>query len=263
MKKIPQKDIEQLQQKILGWYVKNKRDLPWRQTRDPYCILVSEVMLQQTQVARVLPKYKDWLTSFPKISDLASAKTDQVLRLWSGLGYNRRAIYLQKTAKIIVEKNKGKFPQDEKLLQTLPGVGEYTAKAVLCFAYNVQKAVVDTNIRKVISLVFFNGKPPSDKILQQAADQLLPKGKAYEWNQALMDYAASVLAKEKIPLKKQSAFRGSNRYYRGRIIKLLLVKEQRTVEELSGHLGKDMTEVVKRLHKEGLVFFDGTKVKLP
>src|SRR5258708_3311988 len=148
--------IKNFQQKILSWYAVNQRDLPWRKTRDPYSILVSEVMAQQTQLSRVIPKYEAWIAALPTVYDLAKASTGEVLKLWSGLGYNRRALYLQKAAQIIVSEFAGKFPQEEKVLQTLPGIGEYTSRAVLCFAFDKQIAVVDTNVRKVIITKFFN-----------------------------------------------------------------------------------------------------------
>ena len=149
-------EVKKFQQKILDWYEKNKRDLPWRRTRDPYKIWISEIMLQQTQVSRVIPKYEAWLEKFPTVASLAKAKTADVLAMWSGLGYNRRALNLKKTAERVVNEFGGKFPRDEKLLRSLPGIGEYTAGALLCFAFDEQIAVVDTNIRKVILTQFLN-----------------------------------------------------------------------------------------------------------
>ncbi|MGH7245331.1 MAG: A/G-specific adenine glycosylase, partial [Candidatus Levyibacteriota bacterium] len=222
---ISPKEVRDFQKKILSWFAKNKRDLPWRKSRDPYNILISEVMLQQTQVPRVIPKYNEWIKKFPTIQSLAKATTRDVLSLWSGLGYNRRALYLQKTAQEIVEKYHGKFPEDEKQLQSLPGIGEYTARAVLCFAFDKQIAVIDTNIKKVIAIHFCKGKVPQKKKLQEIADKILPQGKAYTWNQALMDYASAELKKEKIAIPKQSKFKDSDRYYRGQMLKLLLRKK--------------------------------------
>lgn len=235
------KKIQALQHKILAWYTTNKRNFPWRMSRDPYKILVSEIMLQQTQVQRVIPRYEAWFKTFPDVSVLAHASTTDVLRLWSGLGYNRRALYLQKCAHAVVKEYNGQFPQDEEYLRKLPGIGEYTARALLCFAFDQQVAVVDTNVRKVIAITFFNGKPPSQKIVQDIAEKLLPKGKAYEWNQALMDYAATVLKAHKVPVAKQSKFLGSHRYYRGQIIKILLAKQIVSVQDLQETLVLDTT----------------------
>src|SRR6185369_7664944 len=205
---IPHQKISLFQKKILSWYSQNKRDLPWRQTRDPYAILVSEVMSQQTQISRVLPKFTAWMKKFPTIQALADAKISD-----------------------------GKFPDIEKELLKLPGIGQYTARAVLCFAFNKQIAVVDTNVRKIIVTQFeFDG---NEKELYEIAEQLLPKEKAYDWNQALMDYAATVLKKEKIIISKQSKFVGSHRYYRGQILKKLLDQKKIQVSTLGYLIKKD------------------------
>src|SRR5260221_6037221 len=206
MHMISKQKITSFQKQILDWYAKNQRDLPWRRTRDPYRILISEVMSQQTQLSRLMPKYLAWLEKFPTVHDLAQAKISDVLHSWSGLGYNRRALNLKKTAEIISKQYHGEFPHSEKDLLSLPGIGEYTARAVLCFAFDQQIAVVDTNVRKVILTRF----AVSEKEISEIAGVLLPVGKAYEWNQALMDYAAAVLKKEKIPIPKQSKFIGSH-----------------------------------------------------
>jgi A/G-specific adenine glycosylase len=269
---IPQQHISDFQKKILDWYHENQRELPWRKTRDPYRILISEVMSQQTQLSRVVPKYEAWIVKFPTIDHLAAAKVSEVLHLWSGLGYNRRALNLKKTAEIIVEKYKGKFPRTEKELLTLPGIGLYTARAVLCFAFDEQVAVVDTNVRKVILTQLFEtyrhceeerrSNPKEETFherdcraptslamtnqeVAQIAEKLLPQGKAYEWNQALMDYAAAVLKNEKIPIPKQSKFIGSHRYYRGQILKQLLQKKKIAVKDIGLLIKKDYQESEK------------------
>lgn len=279
MKSTNKTAIKTFQKKILDWYAENKRDLPWRKNRDPYSILVSEIMLQQTQVNRVIPKYEAWFRKFPTINNLAKAKVSDVLALWSGLGYNRRVLNLKKTAEIIVEKYKGKFPQDEKELLELSGIGIYTARALLCFAFDQQIAVVDTNIRKVILTQFsisrhceevrrvtskkevlLEGSNPigiqlydgdcrahsslamTEKEVQDIADHLLPKGKAYEWNQALMDYSSTVLREHKIPIPKQSKFIGSHRYYRGRVIKALIQYQKIPIAKMGKLIKKDYTE---------------------
>jgi A/G-specific adenine glycosylase len=141
---------------------------------------------------------------------------------WSGLGYNRRALNLQKAAQVIVQDGRDEFPTSVAELMKLPGVGEYTASAVACFAHGAQIPVIDTNIRKVITSEFFNGVMPDEKIIGSTAQEILPKGKAKDWNQALMDYSSLVLKSVKIPIAKQSHFRSSDRWYRGQIIMLLL-----------------------------------------
>lgn len=264
-----QREIKAFQSKILSWYAKHQRDLPWRRTREPYHILVSEIMLQQTQVSRVIPKYDAWMKAFPTLESLAKAKTSDVLRLWSGLGYNRRAIYLQKAARVIVSDYKGSSPKTVSELKKLPGVGEYTARAVACFAFDEQIAVVDTNIRRVILTQFqisnVKYQMSNEKEIQKIAEQLLPKGRAYEWNQALMDYAGAVLKQERIPLKKQSTFKGSNRYYRGQTVKLLLEYQAVSIKNLAEKLGKDevfISSIIAGLVKDGLVIQKKDKISL-
>jgi A/G-specific adenine glycosylase len=259
--------IKRFQKKILTWYRQHQRDLPWRKTRDPYKILVSELMLQQTQVGRVIPKYEMWLEAFPTVSDLARAKTAEVLRLWSGLGYNRRALYLQKAAQTIVRDYKGIWPRDFQELERLPGIGSYTSRAVACFAFDQQVAVVDTNIRKVILLeVLHEADNTMDtKTMQGIAEQLLPKGKAYEWNQALMDYSSSVLKKEKIPIVKQSRFIGSNRFYRGQIIKYLTKVETAHITDLLTLLklpSEKIENILAGLEKDTLVVVQDGRVSI-
>ena len=241
--KIPQEQIIiEFQKKILTWYHEHQRDLPWRQTRNPYYIFISEVMSQQTQITRVVPKYETWIETLPTITSLANAPVAQVLQLWSGLGYNRRALNLKKAAEIIDRDFDGKFPQKEEQLLSLPGVGQYTARAILCFAFDQQVAVVDTNVRKVIVTQFLKEESlDNPKTIQAIAEQLVPKRQAYEWNQALMDYAGTVLKKEKISIPKQSKFIGSHRYYRGQILKVLLAKKQVSIKDIGVLIKKDYT----------------------
>lgn len=237
------KKIKAFQDKILTWYNNHKRDFPWRQTRDPYAILISEVMSQQTQINRVVLKYELWMRKFPTVEHLAKASVADVLAYWSGLGYNRRALNLKKTAEMIAKDFNGTFPKTEEELLALPGIGKYTARAILCFAFDQQVTVVDTNIRKVIITQF--GLDGSENELQNIADQLLPNGKAYDWNQALMDYAAAVLKNEKISIPKQSKFIGSHRYYRGQILKYLLKHKEVIFDELGLAIKKEYTQAEK------------------
>ena len=275
----------QFQKEILIWYTEHKRDLPWRKTRIPYHILISEIMLQQTQVSSVIPKFESWLKKFPTVQDLATASTTEVLALWSGLGYNRRALNLKKTARIVAEKYDGTFPQTEKELLALPGIGTYTARALLCFAFDQQVAVVDTNIKKVILTQFLKYRhyeeerrsnrlrlslhdgdcraplAMTDKEINKLAEKLLPHGKAYEWNQALMDYSNAMLKNEKIPIPKQSKFVGSHRYYRGQVLKVLLEKKTVVNNELGKLIKADFSDndqewlekLLEELVKEGFV----------
>ncbi len=236
--KISQKDIFTFQKEILDWYHLNKRDLPWRKDRDAYHILISEVMLQQTQVSRVIPKYEVWIKVFPTLESLAQASSRDVLKYWSGLGYNRRALYLHKFAKEVFERYQGKVPADEKVLLTLPGIGEYTGRALLCFAFDKQVAVIDTNIKKVIAVRFNKGIVPEKKDLQEIAQALVPQGKAYDWNQALMDYAGAMLKEHKIPIPRQSTFKDSDRFYRGQIVKALIAQPTLSQKEIANMFEK-------------------------
>lgn len=316
------KEIQKFQKEILEWYAENQRALPWRDApvktsssgaslRDPYKILISEVMSQQTQISRVVPKYLAWIERFPTLQSLAEAPTSEVLRYWNGLGYNRRALYLQRLAKELVKETKGTketeetkvmWPKTEEELRKLHGIGEYTARAILCFAFNKQVAVVDTNVRKVI-LVFLtiedgkwkidieggkkklerkstnylqssrstlNNLPSTikDKDMQNLAQQLLPEGRAYEWNQALMDYAGAMLKEHKIPVPRQSHFKTSNRFYRGQVIRMLL-KSPETIDsafqklENNGITKEKFGELIRQMEKEGMVNFKKGSVSLP
>ena len=242
-----------LRDDLLRWYRANARDLPWRRTRDPYRILVSEVMLQQTQVDRVIPKYHEFLARFPTFEALAAAATADVIRVWSGLGYNRRAVNLQRTAQAVVEGFDGEIPRDLPSLRDLPGIGPYTAGAIACFAYEQDVGFFDTNIRRVLHRVLLGPELPKERVttreMQAIADDHVPKGNGYEWNQALMELGAVVCTARKpacpiCPLqehcaafpeiqsviaslpkgtrkKNEEPFNGSMRFYRGRVIEAL------------------------------------------
>lgn len=263
-------EVTIFQTKILTWYEEHKRDLPWRRTHDPYKILVSEVMLQQTQVSRVIPKYENWLQVFPTVEILAKATVSEVLKQWMGLGYNRRALYLQNTAREVVKR--GMWPQTETELLTLPGIGKYTANALLCFAFLEQVAVVDTNVRKVILVEILKDTKNTvgEKEIEDIARKIVPKNQAYMWNQALMDYASSVLKHQRIPIPKQSRFKGSDRYYRAKILKLLLDKKTLTLGELgmllredySANLDEWLENLLKRMQKDGLITIKNGKLTI-
>jgi A/G-specific DNA glycosylase len=188
--------IEQVHTALLAWYAQEQRNLPWRMTNDPYAILVSEVMLQQTQVDRVLPKFQQFLTTFPTLADLAAAPTADVIATWVPLGYNRRAISLQSIARQVLAEHEGRIPDTIETLLTLKGIGRYTAGAIACFAYHKQVATVDTNIRRVLHRVFLGLEHPAPKAndaqMLSLAEYVLPIGQAYNWNQALMDMGATV-----------------------------------------------------------------------
>ena len=186
--------------RLLAWYAREGRaSLPWRHTRDPYAILVSEVMLQQTQVERVLPKYRAFLARFPTLAALAAAPRAQVIQEWAGLGYNARAVRLHEIARQAVERFGGALPDSLDALLALKGIGRYTAGAVACFAFGQSVATVDTNIRRVLWRVFRGIEPaiwPADvraaRETLALAEWALPPGEAYAWQQALMDLGATI-----------------------------------------------------------------------
>jgi A/G-specific adenine glycosylase len=243
--------VEAIRSGLLGWFRANARDLPWRRTRDPYAVLVSEVMLQQTQVDRVIPYYQAFLAAFPTVEALAGAPTAEVIRLWAGLGYNRRAVNLQRTAQAVVAR--GGWPRDPAELRVLPGIGPYTAGAIACFAFEQDVAFVDTNMRRVIHRLRFGPDLPapaaSEKDVIDSAALLVPPGQGWEWNQALIEFGALHCTARKpacvvcplqascrafpeiqsivaalprgIRKKQEAPFAGSNRFYRGRVLDLL------------------------------------------
>ena len=183
------------QRRLLSWYRRHQRDLPWRKTRDPYRILVSEIMLQQTQVDRVIPKYHEFLVRYPTLADLARAPAAEVKKVWYPLGYNIRPVHLHGIARETLARYDGRIPDDPKQLRSFKGIGRYTAGAILSFAYKKDAAIVDTNVRRVLGRIFLGAKRVKrlrgDQPLWALAEALIPKGKAYDWNQALMDFGAT------------------------------------------------------------------------
>jgi A/G-specific adenine glycosylase len=220
---------------LLAWYERARRPLPWRETRDPYALLVSEVMLQQTQAARVVPYYRAFLARFPDPATLAAAPAREVLAAWSGLGYNRRALALHAAARAVAARG---WPDD---LTELPGVGPYTAAAVASFAWDAQQAAVDVNARRVIER--WDGRRRGPHALADRAAELLPAGRAAAWNQAMMELGATVCTaraprcgecpvaawcagpREPPPARRgapRPRFEDTDRYARGRILAALL-----------------------------------------
>jgi len=255
---------------ILDWYGVYRRDLPWRGDPDPYHVLLSEVMLQQTQVHRVIPAYHRFLARFPTLGDLASAPTADVLRAWAGMGYNRRALYLKRAAQAVREGYGGSLPRSVEELERLPGIGRYTSRAVACFAFGVQVAVVDTNVRRLLS--GFAGRQLTEKETETLADLLLPSGRAADWNQALMDYGSLVeRARPQRSTVPRQRFAESDRFWRGRIVDVLRLHDALSMPLLLAALpeaGRDEARIrslVRSLHEEGLAeFAEGTDtVTLP
>lgn len=250
-----------------------RHDLPWRKTTDPYKILVSEVMLQQTQVARVLFKYKEFLKFFPTTRKLADASLGDVLKVWQGLGYNRRAKFLWQAARAVVDDKTGKWPKAFLELRTLPGVGEYTAGAVLNFAYNKPVPLIETNIRTVYIHHFFKDRTSvSDKELLPLIERTLDKNNPREWNWALMDYGSFLketvgnLNKKSKTYQKQSDFKTSNRYVRGAILRAITEKpvtKQQLQKKISDIEKQRLLLQLTALCDEGLLVKRLSKYYLP
>lgn len=240
------------------WRENGRHNLPWRMTSDPYKILVSEVMLQQTQVDRVMPKYKAFLKTFPTIQSLAKAPLIDVLKIWSGLGYNRRAKYLRDAAAQIVEKHNGRVPAVYSELVELPGVGDYTARAVRVFAFDEPDVLIETNIRTVFihslakSDLGKNDTKFSDVQIFEVAEQVAKGQDPKEWHWALMDYGAYLKRSgvrnnhRSSHYAKQSKFEGSLRQVRGQILRDLM-------KGTTGRQGDQWTEALDSLVRDGLV----------
>jgi len=185
-----------IQDAVVGWFREHGRDLPWRRTRDPWPVLVAEVMLQQIQVARAIPFYGAFLARFPTPAALAAAPLAAAIHVWGDLGRYKRVVSLHRAARLIVERYGGEVPSDPAVLRTLPGVGPYTAGAVACFAFERDVAFLDTNIRRVLRRMFQGADVPSsaaaDKELATLAESVLPAGRGWDWNQGLMDLGATI-----------------------------------------------------------------------
>ncbi len=243
----------------MDWWAENARDLPWRQDPSPYNVLVSEIMLQQTQVSRVVPKFSEFMKTYPTIESLANSETKSLLQVWSGLGYNRRALWLKEAAKQIVEN--GGFPQSVRELHKLKGVGPYTSRSILIFAFNQDLAAVDTNIRRVLIASGFADEETSDTELQAIADDVLLRGRSRDWHNALMDYGSLMLTARRTgisPMTKQSCYEGSSRQIRGAIIRALTTVDDVNLETLRGMLdceveAAELKLIIDRLASEGLV----------
>jgi A/G-specific adenine glycosylase len=288
--------------RVLRWYRSNGRDLPWRNEHNPYRVLVSEIMLQQTQVARVLTKYPLFLKRFPSMKKLAEANASDVIKTWEGMGYNGRALRLKRLAEIVLHKHRGRLPESVSELEELPGIGRYTANALACFSFGKRVPVVDTNIRRVLTRMY----PPKGRTsarkeedIWTLAESLLPPDSSHDWNQALMDLGATicVVARPKCELcplvglcpsahqirRRKPGTRKSeperdgipNRIYRGRTVQALREsKSQRglTISALARKIKPDfksrdrewLNALLRGLQKDGLVRFrPGNRISLP
>jgi A/G-specific adenine glycosylase len=292
----------QLQDAILAWYDATGRSLPFRGTSDPYLVLVSEVMAQQTQVSRVGPAWTTFATAFPTVAALAAASPADVVRAWRGLGYNRRALNLWRAAGVIVAEHDGRVPADVAALQRLPGVGPYTARAVAAIAFGAAVGAVDTNVRRVLGRAVTGSSDVPAAVLQGIADASVPARRTADWTHALMDVGAAFcrpsaprcddcparrscrfaraavrghVAAERLPLRPPSRsigepFESSSRWLRGRIIDRLRDAEPTAWTPFVASIGSHPTTVVgdalAGLAREGLVELhptDATLARLP
>ena len=252
---------------LLAWYDDHRRRLPWRDEADPYAILVSEIMAQQTQISRVVPHFERFVAEFPTVEALAGASLQTVLAAWSGLGYNRRARYLHEAARYLVEHG---WPDSAAGLQTLSGVGPYTAAAVASIAFDEPIAAVDTNAKRVLSR--WTGQALSGARLQEVAGSELPRSRAADWNQALMDLGAGLCRPRPVcagcpvsawcadpsvyaPPLRQSEFAGSVRQARGAVLRRILEDGPAASTGLAD-LGIEPTRLasaLQSLHSDGLI----------
>lgn len=256
---------------VWDYYTKNKRQLPWRETTNPYKVFISEVMLQQTQVTRIIPKYDLFLKTFPNFSSLANAPLSDLLRVWQGIGYNRRALYLQKSAQIIVKEHNGLIPKDTLELIKLPGIGISTASSILVYAYNLPLVFIETNVRRIYIHHFFKGKENiHDKELLPYVEQTLDRINPREWYYALMDYGTYLAKTIENPNRKskhytkQSKFHGSIRQVRGHILKLLVSQDEVYVKDvLTKKFDTEKIDIaIKQLIDEGFIEFKNNKIFL-
>lgn len=251
---------------------KGRHALPWRKTKSPYRILVSEIMLQQTQVDRVIPKYRSFLKKFKTVQALAKAPLGEVLREWQGLGYNRRAKMLHEAAKVIVANHGGKVPTLYSELVSLPGIGDYTAKAVRVFAWNEPEVLIETNVRSVFLYYFFDKKfKVSDTEILPYMVKNLDTKNPREWYFALMDYGSYLKKTVPNPSRnsahhtKQKSFKDSDREVRGAVLRAL-VSRSKSLPVLFKELNFSEERIEKQviaLSKEGLVVFKKNRVRLP
>jgi A/G-specific adenine glycosylase len=289
-------DVRAVRETLLSWYRGNYRSFPWRETTDPYEILVSEVMSQQTQLGRVVEAWETFLDRWPTVAELAEADRAEVVGFWTdhSLGYNNRAKYLHEAAKQVQGDYGGQFPRDPEELSELMGVGPYTANAVASFAFNTGDAVVDTNVKRVLYRAF--GVPDSDSEFERVATELMPDGQSRVWNNAIMELGG--VACEKTPacdeatcpwrgrchayqtgdftapdVPTQPDFEGSRRQFRGRVISALSENDQLTLDELGPRVRVDYTpdgkygrewlrELIDDLESDGLAERDGDTVRL-
>jgi A/G-specific adenine glycosylase len=260
-------DRDQFKKRVWSFYAENKRVFPWRHEIDPYKVVVSEVMLQQTQTGRVVEKYNAFMNRFPTVHHLALASFTDVLLYWNGLGYNRRALFLHKLSQIVVEKHQGTIPADEQFLVELPGIGKATASSICAFAFNKPVVFIETNIRTVFLYHFFPlQEGVDDKQLFPLIEEVVDLENPRDWYYALMDYG--VYLKQSLPNPsrkskhhtKQSKFQGSDRQIRGAILRALLEHKKLVFDQVLGLLKSTeeqrIRDIIQTLVKDGLIVWN-------
>lgn len=262
---LTERDVAAFRALVYRYYERHGRSFPWRETTDPYRILVSEVMLQQTQTSRTVPKYRSFIDRFPDVQTLAAAPLQDALEAWQGLGYNRRAKHLRQAAMDIVERFDGVVPRDEAALRSLPGVGPYTAAAVRAFAFDMPSVVMDTNIRTVYIYFFFPDRGEvDDGDVRPLVEATMDRGSPRRWYSALMDYGAMLKqhvgnpGRRSTSYTRQSRFEGSDRQIRGAVVHLLLdgPMDRRAVVDAIDAEETRVLDVIERLRREHMVALD-------
>jgi A/G-specific adenine glycosylase len=256
-------EVRAFRKKIYTYYRKHGRDLPWRKTLNPYHILVSEIMLQQTQVERVVEKYYEFIKAFPDFPSLAKASLRKLITVWQGMGYNRRALALRSLAQTLMNEHHGKLPSDPEDLIALPGIGRYTAGAVAAFAFNQPVLFIDTNIRRVFIHTFLRDRENiKDEDIRPLIQQTIDASDPRTWYNALMDYGAMLKREQINPnrrsahYQRQSPFENSNRQIRGRILKVLVEESPLTRSQIMKKSGMDPERVklnLMELSNEGFI----------
>jgi A/G-specific adenine glycosylase len=260
---LTKQEINSFQAFIWDFYKNFGRSFVWRNIECPYKVLISEIMLQQTQTYRVEPKFEQFIVVFPTVEVLAQATLKEVLSIWQGLGYNRRALYLHKTAQKIMQEYQGQLPADSCILETFPGIGKATANSICAFAFNIPTIFIETNIRAVFIHTFFRDKKRvSDTSILPLVKAAIDKENPREWYYALMDYGVYLKKNYSNPSRKsrhhiiQSKFEGSDRQIRGAIIRLLTMHKEMREVEIVKELKKESNRVIgilQQLCKENLI----------
>lgn len=272
---LSEETVQSFQQIIYHFYGLRRRSFSWREIISPYRVVVSEIMLQQTQTDRVATKFDLFIDRFPDFTTLAQAPFEEVLRLWKGLGYNRRALALQKIAKKVTEEFQGELPRSVEALTHFPGIGTATANAVLAYAFQHHSVFIETNIRTVFIYFFFKNQTGiTDKQILSIVEKVLDRESPRDWYYALMDYGVMLKKREgnvsrlSAHYQKQSKFEGSNRQIRGMILQYLLDFKNPSIEELLNHfqsLGKEekrVRKILQTLVNEGMLHITGKNCRL-